>query len=321
MERISEEHLQHWQEHGYAIVNDFLTAEELAAAQAEIYRTFPSLEEYRYAPSLYRNDFRGGHMKTLPFLGDILNFVAVLPDIVSFVERALGTKRIALAQSLVWARYPEPSESNFPLHVDYMISSILYPNPQAPLDVSFILYYVDVDEELGPTRVVSRQHFKDRLLVPDTLDKNEHPELYQNERPINVPAGSMLIYDMGTLHRPTNLISHDRTRYSHHFMYRSEEAPWIGSNAWTTYGFSPELQRFMEQASPRQRELFGFPSPGHAYWNEETLAGVAARYPAMDMMPYLEAADLPTEQMDRLREELRYPRLDKTGLSMPDPWQ
>jgi len=36
----------------------------------------------------------------------------------------------------------------------------------------------------------------------------------------------------------------------------------------------------------RERDLFGFPRPGDAYWNEQTLADVAARYPGMDMTPY-----------------------------------
>ena len=38
--------------------------------------------------------------------------------------------------------------------------------------------------------------------------------------------------------------------------------------------------------SPEERTLLGFPSPGHEYWTPETLEGVAARYPAMDMTPY-----------------------------------
>src|SRR5206468_2198021 len=54
-------------------------------------------------------------------------------------------------------------------------------------------------------------------------------------------------------------------------------------------GQAPALQRFLERATPRQRELLGFPPPGHPYWNRETLAGVAARYPGMDMTPYRDA--------------------------------
>jgi hypothetical protein len=46
------------------------------------------------------------------------------------------------------------------------------------------------------------------------------------------------------------------------------------------------MKRFIERATPRQREVLGFPPPGHPYWNPETLAAVATRYPKMDMSPY-----------------------------------
>jgi hypothetical protein len=36
----------------------------------------------------------------------------------------------------------------------------------------------------------------------------------------------------------------------------------------------------------RQRDLFGFPRPGDPYWNDDTLAGVAERYPGIDLTPY-----------------------------------
>jgi hypothetical protein len=35
--------------------------------------------------------------------------------------------------------------------------------------------------------------------------------------------------------------------------------------------------------------VLGFPPPGHAYWNHETLAAVAMRYPTMDLKPYRQA--------------------------------
>ena len=44
--------------------------------------------------------------------------------------------------------------------------------------------------------------------------------------------------------------------------------------------------KLMPQCSVRERDLFGFPRPGDPYWNEQTLADVAARYPGMDMSPY-----------------------------------
>ena len=39
-------------------------------------------------------------------------------------------------------------------------------------------------------------------------------------------------------------------------------------------------------ASVRERDLFGFPPPGHEYWNEQTVHDVGRRYKGMDMEPY-----------------------------------
>ena len=36
-----------------------------------------------------------------------------------------------------------------------------------------------------------------------------------------------------------------------------------------------------------KRCLFGFPAPDDPYWNEQTVADVAIRYPQMDMTPYV----------------------------------
>jgi hypothetical protein len=36
--------------------------------------------------------------------------------------------------------------------------------------------------------------------------------------------------------------------------------------------------------------VLGFPPPGHPYWTAQTLAGVAARYPMLDLSPWRDAA-------------------------------
>jgi hypothetical protein len=255
-------------------------------------------------------------MRELPYLGDVLNLMALHPEIVSFAERALETKKIALEQSLVWGKYPVADDFEMALHMDYRTTTLLYPNPRGPReDIAFLLYYVDVDEQLGATYVVANQHIKDKLLLPDIRPRSKYPELYRHERPVHVRAGSMLIYNISTCHRGSAITSTDRVRFSHHIAYQSDDAPWVGAWVWANQGLSLEMQRFLEQATTRQRELLGFPPMGNAYWNEETLAGVAARYPAMDMMPYLEAADIPQKEMNRLRREFRQPRLANTALS------
>ncbi len=40
------------------------------------------------------------------------------------------------------------------------------------------------------------------------------------------------------------------------------------------------------QCTIRERDLFGFPRPGDPYWNEQTIAEVALRYPGLDTGAY-----------------------------------
>ena len=75
-------------------------------------------------------------------------------------------------------------------------------------------------------------------------------------------------------------------RFSHHLVYRAAAHHFQGYHHYAHFGERPELQAFIARATPRQREVLGFPKPGDPYWNEETLAAVALRYPQMDMKPY-----------------------------------
>jgi ectoine hydroxylase-related dioxygenase (phytanoyl-CoA dioxygenase family) len=297
-------------------VDPFLTREELAAAQRELAASFPTAAAYAASPALYRTDQRGGCMRELPYLGEALNLIALHPEIMSFVERGLETADILLIQSLVWAKYPGVDNFEQPLHADYMNTTLLYPASTGPRDeVTFILYYQDVDEQLGPTYVVSTENSVREPLVPHVRPKTEYPRLYLHERAVHVRAGSLLIYHMGTFHRASAILSRDRVRLSHHFVYRAADAPAVGYRAWATYGLSAEMQRFVERASPRQREALGFPAPAEPYWTEETLVGIAERYSSMDMRPYVDAADLPPARKGVLRQVLSQPRSSKTNVT------
>ena len=218
--KISEWHLAHWREHGYVLVEDFLSSERLAAAQTQIAAIFPTPQMYASSPDLYRTDVRGGHMVGLPYLGDELNLVAVDPEIISFAEKALGTGCIMLVQSLVWAKYPGVDDFQQALHCDYMHRTLLYPPVGGPEDVTLILSYNDVDERLGPTGVVSKKQIRDKMLVPYVRPEDRYPDLYALERSVTARAGALLIYDMATFHRGSAIRSRHAARYSHHIAYR-----------------------------------------------------------------------------------------------------
>jgi hypothetical protein len=49
---------------------------------------------------------------------------------------------------------------------------------------------------------------------------------------------------------------------------------------------APDWNPFVEQATIRQLQLFGFPPPGHPYWTPVTLRELAVRYPGLDTRPW-----------------------------------
>jgi hypothetical protein len=44
----------------------------------------------------------------------------------------------------------------------------------------------------------------------------------------------------------------------------------------------PDWNPFVEQATSRQLQLFGFPPPGHPYWTPDTITQLQVRYPGLD---------------------------------------
>ena len=104
---------------------------------------------------------------------------------------------------------------------------------------------------------------------------------------MTVRAGSVLIYSMRLVHRGSTMRAHEGIRFSQFVGFHTAGYPWLGSHTFQGQGDLPEMRHLVTRATPRQRELLGFPGVGDPYWTPETLAGVAARYPEMDMRPYL----------------------------------
>ena len=152
------------------------------------------------------------------------------------------------------------------------------------------MYYSDVSVDLGPTYVVSQAKTAHRMLHPRVLDRSSDADVYEHEVPVTCPAGSAVIYSMRTFHRGSAMRANEGARFSHHMGWRNGAYRWSGQETFQHEGGRAEMDHFLTRATPEQRQLVGFPPPGHPYWDDETLAGVAARYPGMDMTPYRLAA-------------------------------
>jgi hypothetical protein len=287
--RISESHIQDLSVHGFTVVPDFLTPDELAAARGNLLRYYPTPEELQATPERYGGLIEEAEslQNEFPFAGEALNHISTHPQLIAGIEKILGTSDVLLSQAAIWAKYAGTGDFEQGLHLDYQGNTLVVPREDGDYrQVNMILYYTDVTEDMGPTRVVSKQMTKDIPLWPPFRTRKKDPALYKQEQPILAKAGALLIFGMKTFHRASAMEADDGVRFSHHLVYRAARHGFQGYHQWSRFGEKRELSDFIEETTPRQREVLGFPKPGDAYWNEETLRGVAMRYPKMDMGPY-----------------------------------
>jgi ectoine hydroxylase-related dioxygenase (phytanoyl-CoA dioxygenase family) len=268
--------------HGYVIVPNFLNADELKSARSGMSKYFPTDEELRATPQRYGFVYDDPeHLQVeFPFADDSLNDMSTHPELIAFVESLLGTDEVMLSQAAIWAKYAGTGDFDQGLHLDYQGNTLVVPRDNGDFrQVNMILYYSDVTDELGPTYVVSQEKTRDLPLWPTHRPRKKNASLYNLERPVLASAGDLLIFSMRTWHRASDITADSGARCSHHLVWRSAAHDFQGYHLWSRMGENPDLQRFIERASPRQREVLGFPKSDSAYWNEETRAAVKLRYP------------------------------------------
>ena len=162
--RITQEHSDTLIRHGYVLVPDFLAPDELSATQADMLKYFPSAEELAKTPHRYGSIFDDPeHLQIeFPYEADALNFNSTHPELISFVERLLGTREVLLSQSAIWAKYAGTGSFEQTMHLDYEGNTLVVPRDDGPFrQVNMILYYTDVTEELGPTLLVQQDKTRD----------------------------------------------------------------------------------------------------------------------------------------------------------------
>jgi hypothetical protein len=90
-------------------------------------------------------------------------------------------------------------------------------------------------------------------------------------------------------HRGVRMTATGAARFMLHVSYKPAATDWLGSFGLPNAGEDLSWYRFVDGASERQLTVLGFPPPGHPYWNQQTLSGVAARYPMLDLSPWRDA--------------------------------
>jgi hypothetical protein len=281
-----------WEEHGWCLVQGLLPPETIAAAQQVVASLFPTAEEFADDQDPVRNEpFRvDSHrvMPRFPFEDGALNDIVVHDRIIDLAEQLLGLDDLRLYQAMVSAKYGQAALSDEQLlHVDFGNHTLVVPRHEPGYQqLEMFVYLSDVTPEAGATRMVSRRLTPDIPVERSYLSQADYADLYAAEVPASGPAGSVLAYRPDVYHRGVRMTALRTARYMVHVSYKPAATDWLGSHALPGAGEDLSWYRFVQHATERQLTVLGFPPPGHPYWTAQTLAGVAARYPMLDLSPW-----------------------------------
>ncbi|MEM9565629.1 MAG: GNAT family N-acetyltransferase [Actinomycetota bacterium] len=290
---------------GFVVLPAWLTADELAAAAAELPELFPTADEFHDDADPGRNArFRDefGGITNFPFASVELSLLSVHPKLVALAEAILATSDLRVYSIEAWAKYTGAADYDQALHRDYLNHTLLVPSAdQLPAQVEMFLYLDDVPPGLGPPSYVARDHVGPMPALPNWYPRSDgqtdpdrpgwvsstgRPDLYEHEVSASGPAGTVVAYHLETFHRGTSLTEARGARYTIHVNYRRADADWIARRSWTDTANTAAWGRFVPRATPRQLELFGFPPVGHRYWTDQTLDDLGQRYPGLDVEPW-----------------------------------
>jgi hypothetical protein len=286
-----------WEEEGWCLVRGVLPAETLAAAQAVLPTLVPTAEEFADDVDPARNEpFRvDSHrvMPRFPFEDGPLNDIVVHDRIIDLAEQLLGIADtdLRLYQAMLSAKYGEGALSDEQLlHVDFGNHTLVVPRHEPGYQqLEMFVYLSDVTAETGATRVVSRRLTPDIPVERTYLSQTDYAELYAAEVPASGPAGSILAYRPDVYHRGVRMTKPRSARFMVHVSYKPAGTEWLGSYGLPNAAEDMSWYRFVQHADERQLTVLGFPPPGHHYWTAQTLTGVAARYPMLDLSPWRDA--------------------------------
>jgi len=276
------------------VLEGVIPKEALESAQKAISKTFPSARQMAQShpdDDAYRWRTWNAAWPEFPFRSRSLNALVVSDLLISLAEDLLGTSEVRMYLAIATAKYAnQASEYNQFLHTDFPNHTLTVPRAEVGYhQMETFIYLNDVSRDNGATRFVSRTLTNHISVEEHTLNLHDYLELYEDPSDASAPAGSVVVYRPDVYHRSVDFTDPTQARFMLHVSYKPASAEWAGYQAWPFKGFSAEWHNFVQGANPRQLSVLGFPAPGHAFWTEETVAGVAKRYPGLDMSPWISA--------------------------------
>jgi hypothetical protein len=306
-------HVEHFERHGWVLVENLLTHAEIEAAYLGLFALYPTPEQFHAGADPRAERYRRGAadpanagddprfrplqfvgLQEFPFADQDLNLLPLHPAVIAVAEALLRTRDVRLYQAETFAKYTGVTQYDQPFHADYTNHVMLPPRADGRYrQVQMFLYLSDVTAEHGPTRIVSKELTREtpvaRLQFPRADAPDDiHAQWEAASQTAVGPKGSLLVYGADVVHRGTEMTLPGGGRFFFNLAYRPAGADWVGANPWPRKGMA-HWTPLVERCSVRQLEALGFPPPGHDYWDEATLRGAADRYPGLDLTPWREA--------------------------------
>jgi len=309
--RARDDEIAAWRRDGWVLVDGLIEPDEIDRALPDVHRVFPTGAEYHADPAGVTARYLGTPAPAprdrwpatgpgfrpeqhrwrsqFPFPGDALNRLCVHPAIVDFMERTLDAGDIRLYQAQIGAKYTGDANYEQPMHTDRN-HSWLPPHPDLRWShVESFLYLSDVTDGNAPTHLVPLERTRHYPPTLPLLWPENEADAYAAEIAAPGPRGSLLAYRSDVFHRGVDLTEPNGARFLLNVSFKHAAHDWIGFTAIQSRATSYHFIRFVEQSTPRELDLLGFPQPGHPIWTDELLDRTAERYPSLDLTPWREA--------------------------------
>lgn len=269
------------------MLEHFVDAKILAAAQAQLHLHYPTPAIYHKNPNAYpefsASQFAG--LVNFPWASFDLNRIVVSDDMLELAEQILETGDIRITKGELWAKYQGAINYDQMFHRDFGNHTLVVPREDHRWkELTTFIYLSDVTKGNGATALIPRQH-TDHIPLGSRYLEDEN-EFEDHVIFIEAPAGSLVLYSYDVFHRGVQIDTPGGYRFMMLADYARRDAPWIDRHAWPHHGGRKEMQEFIEGINVKQRNLFDIPPPGHPYWNTQTLKDMQIRYPGMDLTPY-----------------------------------
>ena len=257
--KLADDHLQTFKAQGFVVIEDFYPEEKRARIAAAVRKDLPPWEVIKDDPPancLLTDDF--------PYAQMLFNELIVDWDLIDFVQRVLDTEDIYFHYAHNWARYPYDSPSPPNMHIDNGNNSLLPPCEDIRYgQISSWYFPEDVHPDQAPMVIIPKPYGRDPT----------------RKVPLNVPAGTQMIFNTFIWHSASVYKASEGQRYSVTRIYGRADHPWEGVRSFTNQGRDEHFRSFIGTLTARDRELFRFPHAGHPYYTEDTLAQLEAQYP------------------------------------------